>query len=132
MYSPQRVTGPCLEADSCSAIHFHTVLLPVEHLWHCRARGRVVGVLSVCVSAVLERRVENDERVGKSVHLVADAKLSPVWVKAAPHSRVGQLYAHRQLQTQQMSWHLTCLGSLTCYLTLYSSAVSIFTTCCHI
>jgi len=87
MYSPQRVTGPCLEADNCSTIHFHTVLLPVVHLWHCRARGRVVGVLSVCVSAVLERRVENDERVGKSVHLVADAKLSPVWVSSTPHSR---------------------------------------------
>jgi hypothetical protein len=31
-----------------------------------------------CVSTVLERMVESDERLGKSVHLVADAKLSPV------------------------------------------------------
>lgn len=46
--------------------------------------------------------------------------------------RAGQLYAHRQLQTQQMSWYLAGLGSLTCYLILYSSAVSICTTCRHI
>ena len=74
MYSPQRVTGPWLEPDNCSTIHFHTMLLHVvTNTWDIAVRGG-----GQCVSTVLERMVESDERLGKSVHLVADAKLSPV------------------------------------------------------
>ena len=86
----------------------------VTNTWDIAVRGG-----GQCVSTVLERMVESDERLGKSVHLVADAKLSPVWVKATPHSRAevareDSFYAHRQVQTQQMIWHLASLGSLTC------------------
>jgi hypothetical protein len=39
MYSPQRVTGPRLEPDNCSTIHFHTVLLHVVTLVTLASEG---------------------------------------------------------------------------------------------